>query len=59
MKHNNNNNNNNNNNKAVHTDREVTANRPDLIIKNKKEKTCTLIDCYQDWSGAIAPLQSW
>ena len=35
-----NNNNNNNNN----TDREVTANRPDIIIKNKKEKTCTLID---------------
>jgi len=30
------NNNNNNNN--------VTANRPDIIIKNKKEKTCTLID---------------
>ena len=23
---------------------EVTANRPDIIIKNKKEKTCTLID---------------
>ena len=40
----NNNNNNNNNNQAVHTDREVTANRPDIIIKNKKEKTCTLID---------------
>jgi hypothetical protein len=31
-------------NQAVHTDREVTANRPDLIIRNKKEKTCTLID---------------
>jgi len=31
-------NNNNNNN------REVTANRPDIIIKNKKEKTCPLID---------------
>ena len=31
-------------NQAVHTDREVTANRPDMIIKNKKEKTCTLID---------------
>ena len=31
-------------NKAVHTDRKVTANRPDIIIKNKKEKTCTLID---------------
>ena len=31
-------------NQAVHTDKEVTANRPDMIIKNKKEKTCTLID---------------
>jgi len=31
-------------NQTVHTDREVTANRPDTIIKNKKEKTCTLID---------------
>jgi hypothetical protein len=31
-------------NKAVNIDREVTANRPDIIIKNKREKTCTLID---------------
>ena len=31
-------------NQAVHTEREVTANRPDVIIKNKKEKTCTLLD---------------
>ena len=31
-------------NQAVYTDREVRANRPDIIIKNKKEKTCTLID---------------
>ena len=31
-------------NQAVHVDREVTANRPDVIIKNKKEKKCTLID---------------
>jgi hypothetical protein len=31
-------------NQAVHTDREVTANRPDIIIKNKKEKTSTLIE---------------
>jgi hypothetical protein len=30
-------------NQAVHTDREVTANRPN-IIKNKNEKACTLID---------------
>jgi hypothetical protein len=26
-----------------YTDTEVTANRPDIIIKNKKEKTCILI----------------
>ena len=31
-------------NQAVHTDSEVTANRADIIIKNKKGKTCTLID---------------
>ena len=31
-------------NQEAHTDREVTGNRPDIIIKNKKEKTCTLID---------------
>ena len=31
-------------NQAVHTEREVTTNRPDIIIKNKKEKSCTLID---------------
>ena len=31
-------------NQAVHTDREVTANRPDIIIKNTKGKTYTLID---------------
>jgi hypothetical protein len=31
-------------NQAVRTEREVTANRPDIIIKNKKAKPCTLID---------------
>jgi len=31
-------------NRAVHADREVTANGHDIIIKNKKEKTCILID---------------
>ena len=31
-------------NQAVHPDTEVKANRPDIIIKNKREKTCTLID---------------
>jgi hypothetical protein len=31
-------------NQAVRRDRDATANRPDIIIKNKKEKTYTLID---------------
>jgi len=31
-------------NQAVYTNREFTANRPDIIIKNKKEKKCTLLD---------------
>jgi hypothetical protein len=31
-------------NQSAHANREVTANRSDIIIKNKKEKTCTLID---------------
>jgi hypothetical protein len=28
----------------VHTDGEVTANRPDVITKNEREKTCILVD---------------
>jgi hypothetical protein len=28
----------------VPTDREVAANRPDIIIKNKKEKMCILVN---------------
>ena len=31
-------------NQEFHTDRAVTTKRPDIIIKNKKEKKCTLID---------------
>jgi hypothetical protein len=31
-------------NQAVHTQREVTANMPDIINENKKEKTRILID---------------
>ena len=31
-------------NQAVHTGREVTAYRPDILTKNKKEKTCILTD---------------
>ena len=29
---------------SVQTDREIKANRPDIVIKNKKEKSCLLID---------------
>ena len=28
----------------IHTDRNVAANRPDIVLKNKKDKTCLLID---------------
>jgi hypothetical protein len=31
-------------NQGVQTGREVLANRPDIIIKNKKDKICSLID---------------
>ena len=31
-------------NQGVHTDGEITANRSNIIIKNKEEKTCLLID---------------
>jgi hypothetical protein len=51
-------------NQAVHTDREVTTNTPDLIINNKKEKTCTLTDvaitedeCRAKGSGKEAKIQ--
>ena len=41
-------------NQAVHTDREVTANRPDIIIKNnKKETTRTLIDVAMPADGNV------
>ena len=28
----------------IHTDRTIPANRPDIVLKNKKDKTCLLID---------------
>jgi hypothetical protein len=31
-------------NQGIQTDREVLANRPDIIFKNKKDQTCLLID---------------
>jgi hypothetical protein len=31
-------------NQGIQTDRDVLANRPDIIIKNKKDKICLLID---------------
>jgi hypothetical protein len=35
-------------NQAEHTDRELTANMPGVIIKNKKDITCILIDVAKD-----------
>ena len=29
---------------AIHTDRKIDANRPDIIIKDFKERTCTMLD---------------
>jgi hypothetical protein len=29
---------------GIQTDREVLANRPDIMVRNKKDKTCLLID---------------
>ena len=28
----------------IYTDRTIAANRPDIVLKNKKDKTCLLID---------------
>ena len=28
----------------IHTDGTIAANRPDIVLKNKKDKTCLLID---------------
>ena len=28
----------------IHTDRTIAANRPDIVLKNKRDKTCLLID---------------
>ena len=29
---------------SIHTDREISANCPDIVIKNNQDKKCTLID---------------
>ena len=29
---------------SIHTDRTIAAKRPDTVLKNKKDKTCLLID---------------
>ena len=31
-------------NMTIHTDRTMAANRPDIVVKNKNDKTCLLID---------------
>ena len=47
--------------KGVHTDRAVTANRPDMIIKTKEENTHTERcgnTCWQKWSCKIKQVRS-
>jgi len=43
--------------KAVHTGREVMANGPDIIIKNKREKTCILIDVAIPMAGNVVQME--
>ena len=50
--HNNNNNNIVLGNQEIHTDREL-ANRPDIMIKTKKAKRCTLLDVAKPAGGNI------
>jgi hypothetical protein len=40
---------------STHRHREVTANRPDIIIKNKKEKLCTPIDLAMPADRNVVP----
>ena len=28
----------------IHTDREISTNRPDIVIKNNRDKKCSLVD---------------
>ena len=37
-------NNNNNNNNDIHTDHQILARRPDLIMINRKKRICKIID---------------
>jgi hypothetical protein len=48
------------------TDREVTANKPDIVIKNKREKTYTIIEtaipadrCCAKGSGKEVKIQAF
>ena len=46
-------------NQAVHREREVTANRPDMIIKNKKEKPCGRQKCRAKLSEKEVKIQEF
>jgi hypothetical protein len=40
-------------NQGVHTERKVTANRPDIIIKNKNEKNMRILDVVKHWDRNV------
>jgi hypothetical protein len=45
-------------NQGIQTDREVVANRPDIIIKNMKDKICLLIDVAIPWNRNVIEKES-
>ena len=45
----------------IHTDRTIAVNRPDIVLKNKKDKTCLLIDMTVslDTNASVKPTQKF
>ena len=45
----------------IHTDRTIAVNRPDIVLKNKKHKTCLLIDMTVslDTNASVKPTQKF
>jgi hypothetical protein len=43
---------------GVKTDREDLANKPDIILKNKRDKTCSLIDMAMSFDRNVIQKQA-
>jgi hypothetical protein len=46
-------------NQGIQTDRKVLENWPDIIVKNKKDKTCLLIDVAMSSDKNVIQKKSW